>query len=173
MKKLLFTAMIITGLAAGTFAQDGASATATATASATIVAPIAISITTHMDFGNVAVHAVTDGTVVLGTDGARTVTGGITLPATTGTVTAASFAVTGSGTYTYNITSPTANVTLTDPVTEETMILSTFVRDPSGTGALTDGAQTINIGATLNVAGGQAAGTYANATAIPVVVVYN
>jgi hypothetical protein len=170
MRKLLITAMIITGFAAGAYAQ--ASATATAAASATIVAPLAITKTVDMNFGNVAVHATTAGTVVLATAGTRTLTGGITLPATTGTVTAASFDVTGSGAYTYNITIPTSDVTLTG-TPSGTMILNTFVSDPSGTGALTAGAQTINVGATLNVAGGQTAGSYTNAAAIPVVVVYN
>lgn len=171
MKKLLITAMIITGFAAGAFAQ--ASATATAAASATIVAPLTIEKTVDMNFGNVAVHASTAGTIALATDGARTETGGVTLPATAGTVTAASFDVTGSGTYTYAIALPTDDVLLTDPVSEETMILNTFVSDPSDTGELTDGAETINVGATLHVTGGQEAGSYTNATAIPVVVVYN
>lgn len=161
--------MIITGFAAGAFAQ--ASATATATASATIVAPITITKMVDMNFGNVAVHATNAGTVVLATAGTRTLTGGITLPATAGTVTAASFDVTGSGTYTYAITLPTtADLTGTP---SGTMTLNTFVSDPATTGALTAGVQTIKVGATLNVTGGQTAGSYTNAAAIPVVVVYN
>src|SRR5258707_1566105 len=61
-------------------------ATASATATATIVAPIAISKTVDLNFGNVAVIAA--GTVVLApVDGSRTKTGGVTLPSTIGTVT--------------------------------------------------------------------------------------
>lgn len=161
--------IVAAGFTSAAFAQ--AEATATASATATIVAPITITRTVDMNFGNVAVHETIDGTVVLAPAGTRTRTGGVTLPFIAGTVTAASFNVTGSGTYTYAITLPTTDVTLSGPT--ESMILNNFTSTPAGTGALTAGAQTLNVGATLNVTGGQEVGSYTNANAVPVIVVYN
>src|SRR5258705_7180265 len=101
MRLVCLCAILMVANYATTFAQ----ATASATATATIVAPIAISKTVDMNFGNVAVIAA--GTVVLSpSTGNRTKTGGVTLPSTIGTVTAASFDVTGEGAYTYSITLP-------------------------------------------------------------------
>ncbi len=134
-------------------------ANATATAAAEIVSPIAISLTTNMSFGNVAVNA-SPGTVVLAPAGTRSATGGVTLPATTGVVAAAVFAVTGTTDYTYTITLPASVIVDNGGAT---MTVNNFTSDPSGTGTLTGGAQTLRVGATLNVAGGQATGTYTSA----------
>jgi len=54
------------------------------------------------------------------------------------------------------------------------MTVNDFTSSPSATGALDGtGAQTLTVGATLVVSAGQAAGTYANATGVPVTVNYN
>lgn len=153
--KLIATAILVTCFAANSFAQ----ATATATATATIVSPISISKNTDMSFGNIAVQSGTGGTVVLAPAGTRTATSGVTLPATGGSVTAASFTVNGTGSYTYAITLPTS-VTLTHSGGVETMAATSFTSNPSGTGALSSGTQDIAVGATLTVAAGQLAGTY-------------
>jgi len=169
MKKLTFliALFLLVGFSINAFAQ----ATATATTTATIVAPIAISKTVDMNFGNVATNG-TVGTVVLTPAGTRSATGGVTLPATAGTVTAASFAVTGSGTFTYTITLPSAPITLTG--TTAGVTASTFVSSPSGTGALTAGAQTLLVGATLNLPVSTVAGSYVNNTGgLTVTVNYN
>src|SRR3954469_12696318 len=100
--KFLLTTFMLAGIATSLHAQE----TATATATATIVTPISITKTVDMNFGNVAVQSTTGGTVVLTPAGVRTKTGGVTLPTTNGTVTAASFTVTGTGNYTYAITLP-------------------------------------------------------------------
>lgn len=151
----------------GAFAQ----ATATANATAIIVSPISITNTGDMNFGNVAVSAIA-GTVILAPAGTRTLTGGVTLPTVTGTVTAATFDVTGTGSYTYTIALPSVGLTLSNG--SETMIVNAFTSIPSGTGALSGlGAQTINVGATLNVGANQAAGTYTSATPFDVTVNYN
>ena len=160
----------------GTFASNSsfAQASATAAANATIVTPISISKTVDMNFGNVAVAAGTGGTVVLATTGNRTTggAGGVTLPATTGTVAAAEFTVSGQASYTYTITLPT-NATLTDG-SSHTMAVSAFTSSPSSTGTLSSGGtETLKVGATLTVAAGQAAGTYTNSTGVPVTVNYN
>lgn len=155
MKKILFLSVVMLAFSISTFAQ----ATASAAASATIVSPIAIAQAADMNFGNIAVSA-TGGTVVLSPAGVRTITGGVTLPATTGTVSAASFNVTGTGSYTYAITLPSGSITITNPASV-TMSVGSFTSTPSGTGAL-DGAgtQTLTVGATLTVAAGQASGLY-------------
>ncbi|MCE5320546.1 MAG: DUF4402 domain-containing protein, partial [Bacteroidales bacterium] len=99
--KIFSLAIAIIGFSATSFAQ----VSATATATSTIVTPIAISKTVDMNFGNVAVSS-SAGTVVLATAGTRTATGGVTLPATSGTIAAAEFTVTGQAGYTYSITLP-------------------------------------------------------------------
>jgi len=166
--KLLASATVILGFSTSTFAQVTASATGTAT----IVTPIAITNTVNLDFGNIAVST-SSGTAILTPAGTRSATGGVTLPATTGTVTAASFNITGEGAYTYSITLPSSAYTITKPVTLETMTITAFASTPSGTGALTSGAQTLTVGGTLNVGGSQVAGAYTNATGFDVTVNYN
>ena len=168
MKKVLVLAIVVLGFAASSFAQ----VTATASTTATIITPIAITKTVDMNFGNIAVSPTIAGTVVLPTTGARTLTGGVTLPVVTGTVTAASFNVTGEGTSTYSITLPSAAITL-NGTPSGTMTVQNFVSTPSGTGALTGGAQVIKVGATLNVGAAQTAGIYTNAAGLFVTVNYN
>src|SRR6185369_4552787 len=119
MKKMFFSALALCAFAINSNAQ----ATATATATATIVTPISITKTADMSFGNIAVQSATGGTVILAPAGTRTTggAGGVTLPATTGTVTAAAFTVNGNGSYTYAITLPGSAVTLTRASGSETM----------------------------------------------------
>ena len=168
--KSLVIATAVLGFANSSFAQ----ATATASASANIITPISIAKTVDMNFGNVAVSATISGTAVLAPAGTRTTggAGAVTLPATTGTVSAASFDVTGQASYTYAITLPTST-TITDGASH-TMTVDAFTSVPATTGTLSaSGTQTLNVGATLNVAAGQASGTYTNATGVPVTVNYN
>ena len=167
MKKLLVLAIMLFAFTASTFAQVTASATSTAT----IVAPIGITKTVDMNFGNIAVSGA--GTVVMDPASTRTTTGAITLPAITGTVAAASFDVTGNDGYTYTITLPTTDYTITRVAGTETMIVNTFTSNPNGTGTLTGGTETLNVGATLNISAGQVGGVYTNATGFDVTVNYN
>lgn len=167
-KKITLLSILMIVFTAGAFAQ----ATASATASATIVTPIAITKTADMSFGNLSTDG-TAGTVVLAPAGTRTTTGGLALPATTGTVTAAAFDVTGEGAYTYSITLPSTDYTITKTASTETMAINTFTSNPTSPGTLTAGAQTITVGATLNVGASQVSGTYTNATGFDVTVNYN
>lgn len=152
--------------------QAQAQESATATVTATIVAPIAIEKDVDMNFGNVAVQSTTGGTVILSPAGVRTTTGGVTLPATVGDVSAAAFTVTGATGYTYSITLPTAPLTITN-TDGGTMTVTAFTSTPAGTGALTTGTQTLTVGATLNVSAAQAPGVYVSATPFAVTVNYN
>jgi len=81
MKKIIIIAAGLIGFTVSANAQ----ATATATASATIVTPITINKDVDLNFGNVAVSAITGGTVVMAPAGTRTATSGVTLPAVAGT----------------------------------------------------------------------------------------
>ena len=161
-----YFALLLIGFPANVFAQTAAAASTTVT----IVTPIGITKSVDMVFGNIATTTAS-GTVVLGTDGTRTPIGGVTLPATAGTVTAASFAVAGSGTYTYTITLPASPITLVG--TTAGVTVGTFVSNPAATGALTAGAQTVNVGATLNIPASTAADTYKNTSGLHVTVNYN
>ena len=168
--KVLAIAAIALVSANSSFAQ----ATTSASASATIITPITIVKATDMNFGNVAVSASLAGTVVMSPASVRTAAGGggVTLPAVTGTVAAASFTVSGQANYTYAITLP-SSCTITD-ASSHTMTVDGFTSDPATTGALSGtGSQTLNVGATLNVSAAQAAGTYTNASGVAVTVNYN
>jgi len=162
----LIAAVVLVAVAATANAQ----VTGTATGSANIITPIAIANAGNMNFGSIAVSTA-PGTVVLSTAAARTASGGVTLPAVTGSVTTAKFTVTGLGASTYSISLPSSYI-ISDGASHN-MTVNNFVSDPSGTGALTAGTQTINVGATLNVLGSQTAGTYTNATGFNVTVNYN
>jgi len=167
MKNLILVAILLLTVSVLSFGQ----VTVTASTSVNIVAPIGMTLGTNMNFGNVAT-AGSAGTVILSTAGVRTAGTGVTFPATTGTVTAASFAVTGSGSFTYIITLPASDVVLTGGPTANVKV-NTFVSNPSGTGALTAGAQTLLVGATLNLPASTLAGAYSNASDLAVTVNYN
>jgi hypothetical protein len=160
---------VVLGFAVSSYGQESASADA----SATIVTPIAISSDVDMNFGNVTVQSDLGGTVVLPATAAavRTFTGGITLPAVQGTVSAAHFNVTGQENYLYAITIPTTDVTIEDD--GNTMIVNAFTcSNPLINNVLTASADNFYIGATLNVALAQPAGTYTLADGVEVTVVY-
>ncbi|MBK8416578.1 MAG: DUF4402 domain-containing protein [Bacteroidetes bacterium] len=157
-------------VAIGFSTQVNAQATATASASATIVTPISITKTVDLNFGNVGASGVA-GTVVISPAGVRSTTGGVSLPATAGTVAAASFDVAGEANYTYAITLP-ASVTISSGANN--MTVNAFTSTPSATGTLSAlGAQTVTVGATLNVGASQASGVYTSGTSFDVTVNYN
>jgi hypothetical protein len=148
------------------------SSTAASSISATIVTPIGITKTIDMNFGNLAAST-SAGTVVLTPEGTRTVTGGISLVSNTGTVTAASFEVTGEGSYTYSISLPNETFTLKRTSGSETMLINNFTSIPSGSGKLISGTQMIMVGATLIIDADQTIGEYVSETGFNVTVNYN
>ena len=164
---LILVAMVAFG--ATSFAQQ--TATAHVSTNARIITPIDITGVDALEFGDVAVGS-TGGTVVISTAGIASTTGDITLPNTGATRSQATFTVTGEANQTYSITLTNATVVITDGTNN--MNVSTFVTDPTPTGTLNgSGTQTLNVGGTLTVAGGQAPGTYTNATDLEVTVEYN
>lgn len=153
-RKAALLASVFAG--AGLGAYQAHAATATANGTATVMTPIAITKDVDLDFG--AFSALTGGTVVISPAGARSATGAVVLSATD-TGNAASFTVTGQADATYAITLPaSATITHTDTVT--TMTIDTFTSNPSSTGTLTAGTETLTVGGTLTVASSQAAGSY-------------
>ena len=150
--------------------SNGASAIATGTA--TIISPITITKNVDMNFGNVAVQALTGGTVLLSPSATptRTATSGVSLPATMGTVSAAKFTVTGTANFTYAIGLQTAAVAFTGSTT---MTIDTFTSLPSGSSIITTGDNIIYVGALLHVGAGETAGTYLSASPFTVMVNYN
>ena len=165
----LVAILLIAGFSNNLMAQN--TATDAAAAFATIIAPITITKSADLNFGDVIDGT---GTVTLDTAGARTSDYQAFAGSQIGTVSAASFAITGQGTYTYAITVPTTDVTLT-AVGEATMIVNAFVASSSDglglTGTLSSGTDNVIVGATLNVIAGQEIGLYTGT--FDVTVAYN
>jgi hypothetical protein len=172
MKKVLITLLVVSTLfVTKSFAQVSASATA----SADIVVPIAITKTGDMNFGIVA-RGNTPGWVQLSAAGVRTSAGSAVLFAQTGTITPATFTVTGESGYTYAITLPNSvTLTNTNGAGAETMIVENFVSLPTvaAGGILTGGTQTLTVGGELAMDGNQVAGSYISGTSFTVTVNYN
>ena len=171
MKKFLLIIKLALGIVIIANSSLFAQASATASSSVSIVTPISIAKTLDMNFGNIAASG-TAGTVILAPAGTRAKTGGVTLPAMVGTVSAATFTISGQASYTYSITLPGSAITLASG--GNNMSASTFTSTPTPTGTLSaGGTQTLTVGATLSVGANQVAGTYTTATPFTVTVNYN
>lgn len=141
-------------------------ATGTAQAFANIVTPISIKKNIDLNFGNIAASG-SNFTVALSAAGVRSSTGGTgTLPSVMGTVTAAEFTASGLTGATYAVTLP-SSITITHGTNN--MTVDDF--NSNATLTLTDGSETFNVGATLNVGANQVAGAYTGT--FNVVVNYN
>ncbi|MGO4819090.1 DUF4402 domain-containing protein [Flavobacterium sp. W22_SRS_FP1] len=156
-------------------AQDAPASATSSNTTTTIVAPIAITTTTPLNFGSFAALS-TGGTLELSPSGVRTALNGVKLTSSAdGSPTAAAFAVTGEGAYTYTITLPT-DLTLTNSSTEtgtKTMVVSAFESSIGTAGTLTNGSEAFTVGALLTVGSEQLVGTYLNETGFTVTVNYN
>ena len=160
----ILTVLAATVAALGGFSTQVLAASTTGNAQATIVTPIAIAETQGMNFGSIGPDTAAS-TVVLDTAGG--VTSGTAQLVPGSGAAAGIFAVTGEATYTYAITLP-ASATLTSGA--NTMTVDTWsTTTGSGTATLDGtGNDTVNVGATLHVGGGQAAGTYTGTYTITV-----
>lgn len=152
------------------FAQ-GASASATAKATATIVAPIKISKTTDLSFGNIVAGS-TAGTVKIETDNSRTTTGDVILPTETpGEPTAAQFQVEGQPYAAYSVSYPASLIVIRQGGSE-IMLIDQITINPTTRALSKSGQQTLKIGATLHVDANQSVGIYENDNGIKVTVAY-
>ncbi len=151
-----------------------AQATATSNASATIISPISISKSADMNFGNLSVDA-SGGKVILDPSASASRSsggaGGVSFPATTGTVSAATFVVSGQANFTFSAAVLNSSIQINSGA--NIMIVDNFAIS-SGAGVLSNlGTQTIYVGADLTVAGSQAPGVYTSAAPFTVLVNYN
>jgi len=173
MKKLtLFFAIAMIALTSKTFAQPTQQeSTATASSTATVITPISLTNDTGIDFGTIAITADADaaGTVVIASDGNYSTTGEVSVTANS-TPAPATFTVSGEDTYAYTTVLPTTDITLSDEAAA-TMILNNISSNASG--KIGGTAETFNVGGTLNVTAGQAAGTYTNTADLAVTVYYD
>jgi len=135
---------------------------------AEVVSTIRLTNQTGMVFGDIAASNA-PGTVVLDPAGSRLVTGGTFVNSTVNSG-AAMFDVSGLPNAVYAITLPNS-VTLKG-ASGNSMVVDNFTSQPANTG-LTDpgGEQNLFVGATLNVEGNQAVGSYSGL--MTVTVVYN
>lgn len=119
--------------------------------------PITITVVQNLEFGTLAGDGNSAGTATVNpVTGTKTVTGGVYDFG--GISNAAMFNVTGNALSPYSITLP-ASITLTSGA--NTMTLNGFTSNPPLAGVFdVNGNATITVGATLQVAAGQAAGTY-------------
>ncbi|TDE01590.1 DUF4402 domain-containing protein [Flavobacterium hiemivividum] len=170
MKKITLLAI----LAIAAFSNNAnaqSTADANATVSATIIAPIAITKTVDLNFGNIATDG-TAATVQLLADGSRIESAGATLPGGNSTVKAAEFKVTGEGAYAFTVTLPADDtITITNGTSTNDMKVNKFTSN--STGKLVSGKETFSVGATLNINGSQPTGTYTNDSGFDVIVSYN
>lgn len=142
---------------------------ATATASATILTGISITKVQDMNFGRLN-PGTSGGTATISTSGVVTPTGDVTKLAGV-TATAATFTVSGETGYTFSITLPSSDYTIS--YLTNNMTVNTFVSDPTPTGTIAGGGTTLSVGAKLTVSAGQVSGTYTNGTGFTVTVNYN
>jgi hypothetical protein len=156
--KFFALAIVMLAFTAATYAQ-----TATADALATIVAPMTITHSTDLVFGNI-IGTVAGGSVTIAADAAGTRSGTAALIVNTSLATSsAQFAVTGSANSHYTITLPVGAVTLTDAAGANPMSVITWVSSPDDATNPTipvAGNFTLYVGATLTVPGNQPAGSY-------------
>ncbi len=153
-------------ISVNSYAADGSGG-----AGATVVTPIAIAASSpDLRFGSFSTSAAGQ-TIAIAADGARTVTGALGLGTAQNAFGAASFAVTGDGTSTYAITLPAngvVDITTGTALPAETMAVSSFVSNPSGTGTLTAGAQALLVGATITTVADQVTGAYTGSFTVSV-----
>jgi len=147
--------------AAGTGTSNN-SASATANVTANVVAPITLTKTSDLSFGDFTSDKA-GCTVAVSAADVQTITGNCASLGS-GTVSAASFTVGGSGnrSFTTNVAATSAN--LSDGA-GHTMALTLQNNAPTH---LTNGAATINVYGSLAVAANQAAGSYADTVTVTV-----
>lgn len=169
MKNITFAIAIAVVAAIGFTGTASAqrTATASATASAKIVSGISLTKTADLNFGQV-VRSTAAGTVVLDpTSASRTFNGGVTVGQNGGNA-YAQFSAAGEPAYAYSVTLP-SSITITQSVqsgTPATMTVTSLASTLGGSnnGVLdVNGANSFNVGGTLNVGASQATGSYSGA----------
>lgn len=153
----LFTVILAV---AGFGTSASAQSTVNTEVSARIIAAITLTETSPMHFGVMTAPTVLS-TVILDPLGGRTTTGDVATLAQAPVAVAAAYTVTGENDATYAITVP-ANTIISNGNPADNMTVSNFSCTYGGfVGQVGfSGTDFFSLGATLNLAGGQAAGTY-------------
>lgn len=151
----LLLAAGVAAISTGLYSAVISAANVTANASANVITPLAITEANGMDFGDVSVGTV-GGTIVLATNGGRSVTGDAEA-VIGGTEAAGVYNVTGEGTKAYSISFPASAILSS---AGNNMTVDNFAHDAGATPALTGGADSFNVGATLNIGASQPPGAY-------------
>ena len=169
MKKLILITFSIV-FSHEVFSQGNPSTTVTATASANVIKPIEIAKITDLAFGNIA-SGTADGAVIIGEDGTRTSSGGVSLIDAGSVSTAASFDITGFADASFTIEVPSSVIIETAGGANQ-MVVNNFVSS-LGANVILDvnGEAKVFVGATLNVSAQQEAGLYSGS--FQVIVAYN
>jgi hypothetical protein len=166
MKKLstIFAgALFITG-----FSSSYAQSTASAEASARIVAPLQITKTADLKFGNIAAGP-SAGTVDMAVNDVRSAAGGVTLIAAGNVSNAAAFDIIGYADASFTISLP-ASILIASGAND--MLVDNFISSLGATSVLdAQGAAALKVGATLNVDANQPVGLYTGS--FDVTVAYN
>ena len=152
-KKTLLSSAVATALLASLISQSVLAATDTGTASAQIVTPIAITNTTDLFFGSIVADPAGD-TISLDTANNATITNTSVI---TGISTSGSFDVTGTTGAVYTVTLPGPTLISSGG---NNMTVNNFSHDGGATPTIAAGGSTLNIGADLTIAAGQAQGVY-------------
>lgn len=147
------------------FSATAKAQTATGSASVTVLTPISIAAGTALNFGSIVPHLTETGTATVSTAGVRTLSTYIKAINTTG-VAAATFNVTGIASQAYTITLPSTDVELAKGL--DKMIVNGFTSNPTSGALSSGGAQTISVGAVLNVSADQAPGSYSGTYSVTV-----
>lgn len=145
--------------------QTAEAVTTTTTVDANIISTITLTTQSGMIYGDVASSG-TAGSVVVGADGSRTTTGGVTVStATVGSP--AAFEVVGIPNSMYAVTLP-VSVTITSPAGDN-MVVDSFTSLPATNGLLdAGGRQTLLVGSTMHVGVFQPFGSYTGVMAVSV-----
>lgn len=167
LKTLLFIAIVIVGFNLKSSAQVSDDFNA----KAKVIAAITIENQADLNFGSFAASSAT-GTVTISTDGARSKTGTLTLSSISAG-SKGSFNIGGQGGYTYAITLPANNVTISNGT--QTMSITDWKAKSAELGSdgtsgkiAAGGTDVLTIGATLNVGATQDAGDYTGTFAVTV-----
>ncbi len=175
-KQLILLAAV--AMIAGFSTKVMAQATENTAAAANIVTPIALTETSSLHFGTMAVLASSGGTCILSTQGVRTPTGGVNLSVQAPGATNAAYNVSGAVNTAYAITLPSIITVTEQTLGEATMRISSILARPASAGAeqLTgtlsaNGTDNFTVGGTLDVTAGQPTGQYSGT--FDVTVAYN
>ena len=140
-------------------------AVSTATITANIVKPVSLNTQSGLKFADVSSKN-SAGTVILSPNGSRIATGGADIKSGE-TSEPATFKVQGEPNAVYTINLPVSTV-LTNP-SGGTMVVNKFTSLPATSGLIdANGQQILTVGATLNVGGNQAYGSYAGTMVVTI-----